>query len=86
MNQAYELEVTRCYFKQRLLILRLASFLSISFVLFSLPNVNDVDVILSKAEDLFFNYCRKSTVDCFQLIDEPVEKKANRKQRFPFDF
>lgn len=59
---------------------------SIYQILSSLPNVNDVDVILSKAEDLFFNYCRKSTVDCFQLIDEPVEKKANRKQRFPFDF
>ena len=54
---------------------------------FSLPQVNDLDTILSKAEDLFFKYCRKSTMDCFQLIDEePAEKIMNWKQRLHLDF
>eukprot|EP00795_Rhopilema_esculentum_P003645 gene3645-14886_t len=59
---------------------------SIYQLMASLPNVNDLDTILSRAEDLFFKYCRKSTIDCFQVIDEPIEKALSWKQRLHIDF
>eukprot|EP00794_Sanderia_malayensis_P019403 gene19403-21326_t len=52
----------------------------------SLPQVNDLNTILSKAEDLFYQYCRKSTMDCFQLIDEPVHQATSWRQRFHLTF
>ena len=29
----------------------------------------DLNIILMKAEELFFKYCRKSVEDCFQVVD-----------------
>ena len=29
----------------------------------------DLNIILMRAEELFYKYCRKSVVDCFQVID-----------------
>lgn len=29
----------------------------------------DLNIILMRAEELFYKYCRKSVVDCFQVVD-----------------
>ena len=29
----------------------------------------DLNIILMRAEELFFKYCRKSVEDCFQVVD-----------------
>ena len=29
----------------------------------------DLNIILMSAEELFFKYCRKSVIDCFQVVD-----------------
>ena len=45
-----------------------------------------LDNALSKAETLFYKYCRKSVIDCFQVVDLPSDKhnvaytKANKKR------
>ncbi|XP_013401563.1 TBC1 domain family member 15 [Lingula anatina] len=32
----------------------------------------NIDAMLSKAETLFLKYCRKSVIDCFQVVDPPT--------------
>lgn len=36
---------------------------------FSLSMKMDLNIILMRAEELFFKYCRKSVEDCFQVVD-----------------
>ena len=38
-------------------------------ILSKLPNTLDLEVVLQKAEQLFYQYCRRTVVDCFQVID-----------------
>ncbi|XP_001627200.2 TBC1 domain family member 15 isoform X2 [Nematostella vectensis] len=40
----------------------------------------DLNTILVKAEDLFFHYCRKSVMDCFEVVDS-LEATVSRKNR-----
>ena len=35
----------------------------------SLSMKMDLNIILMRAEELFYKYCRKSVIDCFQVID-----------------
>ena len=35
----------------------------------SLSMKMDLNIILMSAEELFFKYCRKSVIDCFQVVD-----------------
>ena len=37
---------------------------------YSLSMKMDLNIILMRAEELFFKYCRKSVEDCFQVVDD----------------
>ena len=54
-------------------------------ILFSLPNTLDLQNILRRSEELFYRYCRKTTVDCFQVIDD-LEVPDIQRKRLPFSF
>ena len=42
-------------------------------------NLN-LDVILEKSESLFYTYCKKSVIDCFQLIELPSPEQEGNKE------
>lgn len=48
----------------------IGSYLAVSFFFScSLSMKMDLNIILMSAEELFFKYCRKSVIDCFQVVD-----------------
>ena len=61
-------------------------FIFIYILHFSMTTKIGLDNALSKAETLFYKYCRKSVIDCFQVVDLPSDKhnvaytKANKKR------
>ncbi|XP_066923802.1 uncharacterized protein [Clytia hemisphaerica] len=54
-------------------------------ILSNLPNTLDLQNILRRSEELFYRYCRKTTVDCFQVIDD-LEVPEIQRKRLPFSF
>lgn len=56
-------------------------------ILSNLPTTLDLTNVLRKSEELFYRYCRKTVVDCFQVIDElEVEDYHRKKNPFSFAF
>jgi len=71
----------------RKMIMETSDINSVYQVLSNLPTTMDLQNILRRSEELFYQYCRKSVVDCFQVIDElEVLDFKRKKSQFSFAF
>jgi len=72
MNTNYSFEVFVCLAVLKEYRKKLLNCLEVSTVynaIHSLSMKMDLNIILMSAEELFFKYCRKSVIDCFQVVD-----------------
>lgn len=56
-------------------------------ILSNLPKTLELKQVLRRSEELFYRYCRKTTVDCFQVIDDheiPDQKRSRLSFSFSF--
>ncbi|XP_065661460.1 uncharacterized protein LOC101241039 isoform X3 [Hydra vulgaris] len=56
---------------------------AIYHILSKLPTTLDLSKVLQRSEELFYQYCRKTVVDCFQVIDE-LEIKDFKRNKFSY--
>jgi len=72
MNTNYSFEVFVCLAvlkEYRNELLKCSEVSSVYNTIHSLSMKMDLNIILMRAEELFFKYCRKSVEDCFQVVD-----------------
>jgi hypothetical protein len=44
----------------------------------------DLDDIMGRAETLFYQYCSKSVLDCFEVVEMPASPRRHGLWRIPF--
>lgn len=69
-NYSFEVFVCLAVLEEyRKSLLRCSEVSSVYNTIHSLSMKMDLNIILMRAEELFYKYCRKSVVDCFQVVD-----------------